>query len=109
MVGATRFEHATLWSQTRCSTRLSYAPMTGGKATKKKVPAAFSGAPGSFLFRQDSGVWDVRAAGRRGHVHRRGQARHDGQDAFPDADALPGTAHRLGFGLDFRLGYGLGA
>ena len=28
MVGATRFEHATSWSQTKRSTRLSYAPST---------------------------------------------------------------------------------
>src|SRR5688500_15457876 len=27
MVGATGFEPATSWSQTKCSTRLSYAPM----------------------------------------------------------------------------------
>jgi hypothetical protein len=27
MVGMTRFEHATPWSQTRCSTKLSYIPM----------------------------------------------------------------------------------
>lgn len=27
MVGMTGFEPATLWSQTRCSTRLSYIPM----------------------------------------------------------------------------------
>ncbi len=26
MVGMTRFEHATPWSQTRCSTKLSYIP-----------------------------------------------------------------------------------
>ena len=26
MVGATRFERATLWSQTRCATKLRYAP-----------------------------------------------------------------------------------
>lgn len=26
MVGMTRFEHATPWSQTRCSTKLSYVP-----------------------------------------------------------------------------------
>ena len=26
MVGTTRFEHATPWSQTRCSTKLSYVP-----------------------------------------------------------------------------------
>jgi len=26
MVGAARFELATLWSQTRCATRLRYAP-----------------------------------------------------------------------------------
>ena len=26
MVGATRFEHATSWTQTRRSTKLSYAP-----------------------------------------------------------------------------------
>ena len=29
MVGATGFEPATSWSQTKCSTRLSYAPSTG--------------------------------------------------------------------------------
>lgn len=28
VVGATRFEHATSWSQTKRSTRLSYAPST---------------------------------------------------------------------------------
>ena len=28
MVGATRFEHATSWSQTKRSTRLSYTPST---------------------------------------------------------------------------------
>ena len=28
VVGATRFEHATSWSQTKRSTRLSYAPLT---------------------------------------------------------------------------------
>ena len=28
MVGAARFELATLWSQTRCATRLRYAPKT---------------------------------------------------------------------------------
>ncbi len=27
MVGTTRFEHATPWSQTRCSTKLSYVPI----------------------------------------------------------------------------------
>ncbi len=27
MVGAERFELPTLWSQTRCATRLRYAPM----------------------------------------------------------------------------------
>ncbi len=27
MVGTTRFEHATPWSQTRCSTKLSYVPL----------------------------------------------------------------------------------
>ena len=27
MVGATGFEPATSWSQTKCSTRLSYAPI----------------------------------------------------------------------------------
>ena len=26
VVGTTRFEHATPWSQTRCSTKLSYVP-----------------------------------------------------------------------------------
>ncbi len=25
-IGMTRFEHATPWSQTRCSTKLSYIP-----------------------------------------------------------------------------------
>lgn len=29
MVGATGFEPATSWSQTKCSTRLSYAPLQG--------------------------------------------------------------------------------
>src|SRR5258705_2285557 len=29
MVGATGFEPATSWSQTKCSTRLSYAPTSG--------------------------------------------------------------------------------
>jgi hypothetical protein len=28
MVGTTRFEHATPWSQTRCSTKLSYVPLS---------------------------------------------------------------------------------
>ena len=27
LVGVTRFEHATTWSQTRSSTRLSYTPL----------------------------------------------------------------------------------
>ena len=27
LVGMTRFEHATPWSQTRCSTKLSYIPL----------------------------------------------------------------------------------
>ncbi len=31
LVGATRFEHATPWSQTRCSTKLSHAPEKCGK------------------------------------------------------------------------------
>jgi hypothetical protein len=26
-IGTTRFEHATPWSQTRCSTKLSYVPI----------------------------------------------------------------------------------
>ncbi len=26
-IGMTRFEHATPWSQTRCSTKLSYIPL----------------------------------------------------------------------------------
>ena len=29
MVGAAGFEPATLWSQTRCATRLRYAPIVG--------------------------------------------------------------------------------
>ena len=29
MVGAERFELPTLWSQTRCATRLRYAPTAG--------------------------------------------------------------------------------
>jgi hypothetical protein len=40
MVGTTRFEHATPWSQTRCSTKLSYVPMTEKKTFLKKKPYA---------------------------------------------------------------------
>ena len=35
VVGTTRFEHATPWSQTRCSTKLSYVP------TKMACPERF--------------------------------------------------------------------
>ena len=38
-IGMTRFEHATPWSQTRCSTKLSYVP------TVKKVFCCKNGAP----------------------------------------------------------------
>ena len=38
MVGATGFEPATFWSQTRRSTRLSYAPMTEGRG-RRFIPA----------------------------------------------------------------------
>lgn len=31
MVGMTRFEHATLWSQTRCSTKLSHIPIENSR------------------------------------------------------------------------------
>ena len=35
VVGATGFEPATSWSQTKCSTRLSYAPSTRGLSSQK--------------------------------------------------------------------------
>ncbi|CDN43573.1 hypothetical protein BN871_DE_00160 [Paenibacillus sp. P22] len=34
MVGMTRFEHATPWSQTRCSTKLSYIPIFKWRARR---------------------------------------------------------------------------
>ncbi len=35
MVGMTRFEHATPWSQTRCSTKLSYIPRSKTKHSRR--------------------------------------------------------------------------
>ena len=37
LVGITRFEHATLWSQTRCSTKLSYIPIIKTKSHSRKI------------------------------------------------------------------------
>ena len=39
MVGATGFEPATSWSQTKCSTRLSYAPTTGNEVSHNAAGA----------------------------------------------------------------------
>jgi hypothetical protein len=43
MVGTTRFEHATPWSQTRCSTKLSYVPKLTRHflATKINISCSF--------------------------------------------------------------------
>ncbi len=37
MVGMTRFEHATPWSQTRCSTKLSYIPSCDGAGDRSRT------------------------------------------------------------------------
>ena len=46
MVGAAGFEPATLWSQTRCATRLRYAPIgkiyNAYKRYNQKIKAIFS-------------------------------------------------------------------
>ena len=36
-IGTTRFEHATPWSQTRCSTKLSYVPLVLGLFEKAEI------------------------------------------------------------------------
>jgi VanZ family protein len=46
MVGATGFEPATSWPQTKRSTRLSYAPLQGGMITETSPTASFH--PGDF-------------------------------------------------------------
>ena len=56
MVGATGFEPATFWSQTRRSTRLSYAPKTGrvgdGASGQLSTLSSVAMWGGSFLAMQ---------------------------------------------------------
>ena len=69
MVGAERFELPTLWSQTRCATRLRYAPLHCGevrihrngerrncKSFRAPVRAPVHSGAGSFAVRIDNPV-----------------------------------------------------
>src|SRR5437868_11936708 len=53
VVGATGFEPATSWSQTKCSTRLSYAPTVGAKhcTSSPECNAYFQGAISALVRR----------------------------------------------------------
>ena len=48
MVGATGFEPATSWSQTKCSTGLSYAPINGTLTMTHLAPVASATATESL-------------------------------------------------------------
>ena len=43
MVGARGFEPPTLWSQTRCATRLRHAPVCGSTVSAIEIQVSFSG------------------------------------------------------------------
>ena len=75
MVGATRFEHATPCSQSRCSTRLSYAP---NSARRVVLPSP----QGSVKLARDERLGGKLFYGRMHHLITHPDAEFGGAAAF---------------------------
>jgi hypothetical protein len=79
MVGAAGFEPATLWSQTRCATRLRYAPMRnfllcGTGSESGQDGGAFGGMDGICLAALNRGGYCRFNSGRGGAKRATGAA-----------------------------------
>src|SRR5436190_18864657 len=102
MVGATGSEPATSWSQTKCSTRLSYAP-TRGRLISHKPPREQTLFGAGLLCLAEEPIlsaYAISAPFRRSHLRRRvrcgyvaAKGQRDDYRPDPQREARPGR-HR---------------